>query len=132
MVAKKDTAEQLLKALADADNEVATATGVLKAKKEAYEQVADRVFTLLDEQGTEVIRNAKIGLQVSIGETETDTIEDYEKFTQFVIRNKIPHVFQRRLSPNAVKEWNEAHPNKQLPGLGKFAKRRLHVTKISK
>ena len=132
MTEKKETAEQLLKALADADNAVATATGVLKAKKEAYEAVADRVFALMDEQGTETIRNSKIGLQVSISVSANETIEDYEKFSQFILRNKALHLVQRRISPAALREWNEANPRKQVPGVGLFEKRRLSVTKVNK
>ena len=131
-MSKPETAEELLKQLADADNEVATATGVLKAKKEAYERVADKVFAYMDEQETETIRNSKIGLQVTIGETENETIEDYDKFAQFVLRNKLLHLMQRRISPAALREWNENNPRKKVPGIGVFTKRRLHVTKVTK
>lgn len=127
-----ENAKQLLAALAAADNEVATATGALKGAKERYEAVADRLFALMDEQGTETIRNSEVGLQVSIGETETDTIEDWEKLEQFVLRHKLLYLFQRRLSSTAIREWMQDNPNRPIPGVGKFAKRRLHVTKFSK
>lgn len=129
-----ENAADLLKKLADADNHIATIRGQLKAAEEAYEQVADRIFKLMDEQGTETIRNSKVGLQVSIGETQTDIIEDYDKFTQFVMRHKLLHFLQRRLSPVAIREYLGMPENegKKIPGLGKFTKRRLHVTTISK
>lgn len=126
------TAKELLQELADADNTVATATGQLKAAKEKYEAVADQLFRLMDEQGTEAIRNAEIGLQVSIGETDTDIIEDWSKFMPFVLRHKLLHMFQRRLSPKAIQEWEAQHEGMKIPGLGKFHKRRLHVTKFTK
>lgn len=132
MTETKESAGELLRQLAEADNKVATARGALKHAQEDYERVADRVFALMDEQETETIRNSNVGLQVSIGETETDIIEDWDGFSRFALRHKLLHMFQRRLSPVAIREWLEAHPGKSIPGLGKFKKRRLHVTKFSK
>lgn len=126
-----DTAISLLQALAAADNHMATKTGELKQAKQEYDAIADRLFALMDEQGTESLRNTGIGLQVSISETETDTIEDYEAFSRYVLRHKLIHLFTRRLSSTAVKERIQA-TGKPIPGLGKFKKRRLHVTKYSK
>lgn len=127
-----DTAESLLKALAAADNKIATITGQLKDAKQTYDAIADRMFALMDAQGTETIRNSKIGLQVSIGETQTDTIEDWPRFESFVLRHKLLHLLQRRISPVALREYLEGGPKRKVPGLGSFSKRRLHVTKISK
>ena len=126
-----DTAKSLMMALAAADDKVASATGHLKACKEDHERVVDRLFALMDEQGTESIRNSEIGLQVSIGETESDTIEDYEAFERFVLRHKLVHLLQRRVSSTALREYVD-QTGKSPPGLGKFKKRRLHVTKFSK
>ncbi len=127
----KETAGALLQALADADNRVATANGALKAAKEDYARIEDRVFALMDEQGTETIRNSSIGLQVSIGETETDTIEDYAEFEKYVLRHKLLHLLQRRVSSTALREYVD-QTGRAPPGLGKFKRRRLHVTKVSK
>lgn len=127
---KEETAEQLLKKLADADNKVATARGAMKKAEEDYAAIEDRLFELMDKQGTEAVRNSRIGLQVSISESAIDTIEDWDKFSAFVLRQKALHFFQRRLTPNALKEFRTLHPKKPIPGLGVFKKRRLHVTTI--
>lgn len=127
-----ETAAQLMQQLADADNAIATARGALKGAEEAYEKIADKVFALMDEQGTETIRNSSIGLQVTISESETETIHNWPDFEKFVLRHKLLSMFQRRLSVKAIREWNDANPKKQVPGLGKFAKRRLSVTTITK
>lgn len=127
----KETARDLLLALAAADDLVAQATGLLKARKEEYERVADRLFALMEEQGTETIRNSEVGLQVSVGETETDTIEDYEEFARFVLRHKLLHLLQRRISSTALREYEES-TGRRPPGLGKFKRKRLHVTKFTK
>lgn len=128
---KVENAESLLKKLADADNKVATKRGELKQAEEEYSAIEDRIFKLMDEQGTEAIRNSKIGLQVSISETEVDIIENYDAFTRFVLRHKLLHFFQRRLTATAIREFKVTY-KKPIPGLGVFKKRRLHVTTISK
>lgn len=126
-----ETAEELLAALAAADNKVASATGALKGAKEEYEAIADRIFALMDAQGTETIRNSKIGLQCSISETEIEVIEDYSKFSAYVLRHKKLELLQRRISPVALREL-VASTGRPVPGVGVFPKRRLHVTKFSK
>lgn len=127
----RETAEGLLTALAEADNHVATRTGELKAAKQEYDAIADRLFALMDELGTESLRNASVGLQVSISETETDTIEDWDKLVKFALRHKALDLFQRRIVVASVKHWQEKVKG-PVPGLGKFTKRRLHVTKFTK
>lgn len=127
------TARELLQQLAEADNRVAIATGALKAEKEAYEALADKLFALMDAQGTDRLSNVEIGLQVSIAETETDTIEDWDKFVAYVLRTKNLSLFQRRLSGPALREVREQlNEGQAIPGLGVFSRRRLHVTKYSK
>lgn len=123
------TAKELLVELAEADNKVATQRAVLKQAEQDYEAVADKLFAYFDREGIEAIRNKEVGLQVSVGETVYDTIEDWETFAQFVLRRKALHFFQRRLTPTALKEFREGHPKIKIPGLGKFTRRKLHVTK---
>jgi hypothetical protein len=124
-----ETAAGLLQKLVNADNKIATIRGQLKQAEEEYDAVEDRIFKLMDDQGTEAIRNSKIGIQVSINSVDVDTIEDYDKFTAFVLRHKLLHFFQRRLAVAALREYR-AHNSKPIPGLGVFPKRRLHVTTI--
>ena len=129
---KTETAGDLLKQLADADNKIATARGQLKEAERIYAEVEDKVFKLMDEQETETIRNSAVGLQATISLSETDTIEDWSKLEAFVLRHKLLGLFQRRLTSKAIREWNDANPKKQIPGIGKFTKRRLSVTTIQK
>lgn len=125
-----ENAGELLKKLATADNKIATKRGELKQAEDEYTAIEDRIFKLMDEQETETIRNAKVGLQVTISESLVDVIEDYNKFVPFVLRHKLVHFFQRRLSPAVIRDYRAANPKKVIPGLGVFKKRRLHVTTI--
>lgn len=123
-------AGELLRMLAAADDKVAEANGALKQAKIEYEQVADQVFALMDAQETEAIRNSKVGLQVSIRETETERIEDWDAFERFCLRHKALYLFQRRLSVTAVREMMADRDGKPLPGVSAFKSRKLSVTKI--
>lgn len=123
---------ELLQQLADADNEIAGINGQLKVAKQRYAEVEDRLFQFMDEQGTDRVSNREVGLQVSISETDVDTIEDWDEFAAFCLRKKWLHLFQRRLTSTAVAEAREMLGGKPIPGLGKFQKRRLHVTKYTK
>lgn len=131
-MAAEPTAGELLTLLAAADNAVATATGALKEAKTEYNAIADRIFTLMDEQQTEALRNSAVGLQCSISESDIDRIEDWDKFSQYVTRHKRLDLLQRRISPVALRELVESRNGKAVPGTGKFSVRRLHVTKFSK
>jgi hypothetical protein len=123
------TAKELLTQLADADNKVATQRAILKQAEQEYEAVADDVFAYMAAQETDAIRNKEVGLQVSVSETEHDTIEDWDDFTRFVLRHKAVHFFHRRLATKAIEEYRNAHPKIKIPGLGKFSRKKLHVTK---
>lgn len=125
-----ETVEQMLRALAAADDVVATARGALKQAEAEYEAVADRVFAYLDDQGTDQMRSTKAGLTVAIQETESYSFEDFNAFTAFLIRHKATELLQRRLSGPAVRALIEQRDGKMIPGLAPYKKRRLSVTKV--
>lgn len=126
----EETVEQMLSALAAADDRVATARGDLKQAESEYQAVEDRLFAYMDEQGTDSVRSKKAGLTAAIQESEVYTFEDNDKFVQFVLRHKTLEVFQRRLSAPAIRDLIERRGGKPIPGIGTYTKRRLSVTKV--
>lgn len=124
-----ETVEQMLNALAAADDKVATARGALKQAESEYEAIADRVFAYLDEQGTDQMRSKKAGLTVAIQESETYSFSDYDAFVKFLLRNQATELLQRRLSAPAVRALIEQRGGVMIPGLAPYTKRRLSVTK---
>lgn len=125
-----ETVEQMLRALAAADDVVASARGALKQAESEYEAIADRVFAYLDEQGTDQMRSKNAGLTVAIHETESYSFEDFNAFSAFMLRNKATELLQRRLSGPAVRALIEQRDGKMIPGLAPYKKRRLSVTKV--
>lgn len=129
MAAKTPNAEELLVKLAAADNVVATKRGALKQAEQEYEAIADQLFALMDEQGTEQLRSTKAGLLVTISEAIIPQVTDWAALGMFILRNKKLELFQRRLSPAVWADLIEARRGKEIPGVVPFKKRRLHVTK---
>lgn len=129
MTAKAPTAEELLVKLAAADNVVATKRGALKQAEQEYEAIADQLFALMDEQGTEQLRSTKAGLLVTISESEIPQVTDWAILGAYILRNKKLELFQRRLSPAVWTALIEDRKGKPVPGIEPFIKRRLHVTK---
>lgn len=126
-----ENAEQLLAALAAADDEIARINGLLKAAHAEYEAIQDRVFAFLDEQGTDQVRAPRTGLTVSITERDIPRITDWDALEKFVLRHKRLDLFQRRLSVEAWRSIIETRRDETVPGTAVFKKRSLSVTRAA-
>lgn len=126
-----ENAEQLLAALAAADDEIARLNGLLKQAHEEYESIQDRVFAYLDEQGTDQVRAPRTGLTVSITEREIPRIQDWDVLEKFVLRHKRLDLFQRRLSVEAWRTIMAERRDGTVPGTTVFTKRSLSVTRTA-
>lgn len=66
---------------------------------------------------------------VSISETVTGNVTDWDVFWAYVHKNKFGHLVQRRLSDPAIRELFETKGT--VPGVEPFTKRRLNVRKLA-
>lgn len=132
MAKDKPTAKELLTKLAAADDNVARKRAELKNAEAEYEVISDQIFALMDEQGTDQVRSAEVGLTVSIATSKIPQIQDWSALEKFALRHKRLDLFQRRLSAPAVRDLIETRKGLAVPGVVEFEKRRLHVTKSSK
>jgi hypothetical protein len=66
---------------------------------------------------------------VSISDTVTGNVVDWDAFGAYVIKNKYLHLLQRRLSDPAIRELFESKGS--VPGVEPFTKRRLNVRKVA-
>ncbi len=124
-----NSVKEMLTALAAADNKVATARAELQQAESEYEAIADRIMTKMDEEGMDKLTNKEVGLTAAINESEVFSFEDFEKFTQFMLRHKHPELLQRRLSAPAVRALIDQRGGTAIPGLGTYTKRKLSITK---
>lgn len=92
------------------------------AELEEQKQV---VFDLLDQTGQEGAKGTKVS--VTIGHDEIGTIDDPEKFWNFVYRNKEGNLLQLRLSNPAFQELMKHRKGRPIPGTGMITKRKLYI-----
>lgn len=99
---------------------------VEKATKAAYQALEDK---LIDDQKKEDLQGARGGTtQMSIGEAVYPVGEDWDAVWRYAKRNNRPDLFQRRLNQQAVKDlWEDG---KKVPGVGKFTKLTVSLTKV--
>ena len=64
---------------------------------------------------------------VSISETVTGNVTDWDAFWAYVYKNKFGHLLQRRISDVAIREIFET--KRQVPGVEPFTKRKLNLRK---
>ena len=64
---------------------------------------------------------------VSISETVTGNVTDWDAFWTYVYKNKFGHLLQRRISDVAIREIFET--KRQVPGVEPFTKRKLNLRK---
>lgn len=93
------------------------------AKIEALES---EIYETFDEQQTTAGRGTKAG--VTVGETQTFNIVDFDALTQYIGKKKYYHLLQRRVSVEAAREIFER--DGKVPGLEPFTKRKLNITTI--
>ena len=99
----------------------------IEKMKQAEGLVENAIFQKFSKTDLEGARGR--AAQCSISRSEYPTIEDDTKFFAFVLKTKSLDLLQRRLSVEAVRERWAA--KKVIPGVGKFTKIRLHLTKVA-
>lgn len=66
---------------------------------------------------------------VSISQTVTGNVVDWDVFWAYIIKNKFTHLLQKRISDPAVRELFETKG--KVPGVEPFTKERLNVRKTT-
>lgn len=121
--AKVGEAVDLLDRLRDARKAAEAATAAMKAEEALLETEIFRKFKKAELEGARGRR-----AQCSISRSEVPVFEDQIAFNRYVLRTKSLDLFQNRLSVEAVRERWAA--GKAVPGVGKFTKVRLHLSKV--
>lgn len=69
---------------------------------------------------------------IKITQSIKPQIADFEALSVFVLRKKLLHLFERRISSKAYAELKEEMKGKPVPGLSEFTKVGLSVRKVAK
>lgn len=99
----------------------------VKEIEDTYNELAESLMARLDAEGADKATGKKA--TVSISKSLTGQVEDWDKFSAYVIKNKYLHLLQRRLSDPAIRELLETKG--KVPGVTPFTKRRLNLRSLS-
>lgn len=99
----------------------------VKAQEDLIRTAEETLMATMKEQGVEK-STGKLAT-VSISETVTGNVTDWDAFGAYVIKHKYLHLLQRRVSDPAIRELFEK--NRAIPGVEPFTKQRLNVRKAT-
>lgn len=91
-----------------------------------YAGIEEQLMAKLEEQGIEASKGSKASC--SITKTVVANVTDWDAVFKWVKRTGHFHLFQRRLTDTAYREFLEA--GKQVPGVEPFTKKRLNLRSL--
>lgn len=103
------------------------ATEVVKSIEAKIEAHTELMFGLMDAQKLD--KAAGRLASVSIGSVVVASVENWELFWAYIIKNKYTHLLQKRVSDPAYRELLEL--KKIVPGVLPFTKRTLNLRSIT-
>ncbi|GAC1659619.1 MAG: hypothetical protein NVS9B12_13190 [Vulcanimicrobiaceae bacterium] len=124
-----DNLGELGDALYSKNEEIAQINERLSEKEAEKRLIEERLLAAMQAAGTDIARGSRA--TVSLSEVTRAHIVDFDKFTQFVLRKKALHLFERRVSAKAYKEMKDTLGGKDVPGLIDFVQTRINVRKVS-
>lgn len=99
----------------------------LKDEKNALEST---IISALEEQNIEGMQGKYATIKIT--RSIKPQIADFEALAVFVLRKKLLHLFERRISAKVYEEVKESLKGKPVPGLNEFEKVGLSVRKVTK
>lgn len=97
-----------------------------KALATQYDELELQLIDMLDAQGT--TKSASATASASIGESTQFNTEDWDRFMAYMVKNKLFHLVQRRVSTPAVLELYTAKG--VVPGLTPYTKRKINLRNL--
>lgn len=80
----------------------------------------------LDDQGMKRVTVEDVGT-FTITETVVPNVSDWDEFYEYVLEQRAPHMFQRRVSTAAFRELHDA--GESVPGVDAYNKRTISLRK---
>ncbi len=113
--------------IAEASREVARAERVVQQRKHKAAGIETEIRARFKKDTLEGSEGklARVSLKKVVG----PQLKDWDKLAAFVIKNKAPELFQRRISKQAWLDWLDDRKQRPIPGISKYEEIRLSVTK---
>ncbi len=113
--------------IAEASREVARAERVVQNRKHKATMIETEIRARF-KRGTLEGAEGKIA-RVSLKKVVGPQLKNWDKLAAFVLKNKAPELFQRRISKQAWLDWLDDRKQRPIPGITKYEEIRLSVTK---
>lgn len=120
---------QLCDAIARKGDEISELEARVRELRTEKGTLEDKLMLAMDAAGTEMARGEYATISKSV--VEQFQVDDWESLYRYLQRNNAPHLLQRRLSVEAVREEVKRRRGKELPGTSRFEQARLNVRRIS-
>ena len=108
--------------------DIAAQNAVLKDLENEKRDIENELLGAMKAAGTNFVRGSMA--TVSISEVTRPSINDFDAFAKFVLRHKVPHLFERRIAATAYREQKDLLGGKAIPGVVEFTQDRLNVRKV--
>lgn len=99
----------------------------LEKLEESIAEQESAVIARLDQEGVDKATGRKAS--VSVSSNQQFNVVDWEATCEYARKNNFMHIFQRRVTADAVRELFEKKGN--VPGLEPFTKRKLNIRTLS-
>jgi len=113
--------------IAEASREVARAERIVQQRKHKAAGIETEIRNRFKRNTLEGAEGkiARVSLKKVVG----PQLKNWDKLAAFVLKNKAPELFQRRISKQAWLDWLDDRNQRPIPGILKYEEIRLSVTK---
>lgn len=104
-----------------------TAEKELAAVKQKEDEMKNELLSILEESSLSSASGSIAS--ISLSENVVPTVEDWDKFYQYVHRHKAYHLLERRPAAAPYREELEIRSGKDIPGVKPFTRKTLNMSK---
>jgi hypothetical protein len=109
------------------EREIEKLNAKVKDLEKEKAEIEQFLLAAMQDAGTDICRG-KLST-TSISEILRPKIDDFDTFSQFCLRKKALHLFERRIASTAYKEMKDLLGGKPIPGLSEYIQVRLNTRK---
>lgn len=113
----------LIDRLLDIRGQITALNKEVDTLKQARDEAEQQLIESMDALGTDQVRNEHA--TASVTERVVPQVEDWDRFTTFIMRNKALYLLERRPAATAYREMLEQRKGRPIPGVQSFTKRTI-------
>lgn len=98
----------------------------VKTIDDVIESLTSELMERMENEGLDAVKGQKSS--ISVGAAITASVQDWDAFSAWIIKNRATHLLQRRVSDPAYRELLEA--GKKVPGVEPFIKKKLNIRSL--